>query len=282
MGSDRRRHLPRSGRSGELLADELADRRPVRAPGDLGHHVGHHPAEIAHAGCADLGDRVVDDPLEIVLGERLGHELLEHFELGLLRPGLFLAAGRAKGLGRFEPPLALALEDLQLLVVVQRPLELLLGGAQAREDQPQCVATLGVALLHRCGQLRLELRDQTHPGSPRNEPPRMCQCRWKTVCPAPAPQKIISRYSSSPAFFAVSATKSSIAFASSAESSPMSRNVSMWCSGMTRKWTSALGLMSSIARRPSARLTTVAGSSPRWILQKMQSWTLTLPGSHPP
>src|SRR5581483_3320427 len=103
------------------------------------------------------------------------------------------------------------------------------------------------------------------------EPPRMCQCRWKTVWPAPGPQKIISRYSSSPACLAVSATKSSIRFASGSDSRPMSRNVSMCSSGITSRWTSAFGFASSIARSPSPRLTTVAGSSPAWILQKTQS-----------
>ena len=48
-------------RLGELLAHELADGRPVGAAGDLRHHVGHHPAEVAHARRAGLGDRVVDD-----------------------------------------------------------------------------------------------------------------------------------------------------------------------------------------------------------------------------
>src|SRR5690242_3315913 len=51
----------------------------------------------------------------------------------------------------------------------------------------------------------------------------------------------------------------------------MSRKVSMCSSGMTSRCTSAFGLMSSIASRPSARLTTVDGTSPAWILQKMQS-----------
>src|SRR6476619_1717305 len=51
----------------------------------------------------------------------------------------------------------------------------------------------------------------------------------------------------------------------------MSRKVSMCCSGMTSRWTSAFGLMSSIARSPSPRFTTVAGSSPASILQTMQS-----------
>src|SRR5262249_52464356 len=38
-----------------------------------------------------------------------------------------------------------------------------------------------------------------------------------------------------------------------------------------RRWTSARGLMSSIATKPSVRLTTVAGASPLAIRQKMQS-----------
>ena len=52
--------------SRELLADELAYRRPVRAAGDLRHHVGHHAAEVAHARRTALGDRVVDDRLELL------------------------------------------------------------------------------------------------------------------------------------------------------------------------------------------------------------------------
>src|SRR5438552_1926179 len=40
---------------------------------------------------------------------------------------------------------------------------------------------------------------------------------------------------------------------------------------MTSRWTSAFGLMSWIATNPSARLTTVAGTSPRTIWQKTQS-----------
>jgi hypothetical protein len=36
----------------------------------------------------------------------------------------------------------------------------------------------------------------------------------------------------------------------------------MWCSGMTSRWTSAFGLMSSIATKPSVRLTSRAGDVP--------------------
>src|SRR6185437_4045702 len=78
---------------GELLAHELTDGAPVSAAGDLGHHVGHHAAHVAHARGLVLGDRVVDDPLEVLLGERRRHELLEDGELTLLLGRLLLAAG---------------------------------------------------------------------------------------------------------------------------------------------------------------------------------------------
>src|SRR6266511_1364978 len=103
--------------SGQLLAHELAHGRAVGAAGDLRHHVGHYPAERAHARRPDLGDRVVHDLLQLGLGQRLGHELLEHVELILLRLGLLLAAAGSECLGRLEPPLALALEHLKLFVL---------------------------------------------------------------------------------------------------------------------------------------------------------------------
>src|SRR5205807_762730 len=54
-------------RLGQLLADQLANHRAVGAAGDLRHHVRHHASEVAHARRPDLGDRVVDDLLELVL-----------------------------------------------------------------------------------------------------------------------------------------------------------------------------------------------------------------------
>src|SRR5437667_248131 len=119
---DRHRPLARAGLglarrreargSGELLAHELADDRAVGASRDLRHHVRHDAAEVAHARRADLCDRVVDDLLELVLGERLGHELLEHRQLSLFSERLLLAATAPEGLRRLEPALALALEHL--------------------------------------------------------------------------------------------------------------------------------------------------------------------------
>src|SRR5438552_4046063 len=51
----------------------------------------------------------------------------------------------------------------------------------------------------------------------------------------------------------------------------MSRNVSMCRAGSTRRCLSAFGAMSSIATKPSVRLTIAAGASPRTMRQKMQS-----------
>src|SRR5262245_60369397 len=111
------RTRPNPAHSGQLLANHLADDRAVGAAGDLRRHVRHDAADVADARRADLGDRVVDDPFQLVLGERLGHELGEHRQLRLLGLGLRLPAASAERLDRLKPPLALTLEHLQLLVV---------------------------------------------------------------------------------------------------------------------------------------------------------------------
>ena len=120
---------------GELLADDLADRGAVGAPGDLRHHVRHHPTHVADVRRARLGDRIVDDPLEIVLGERSRHELLQDRKLRFLLQRLLLPAAGAKRLGSLAAPLPLSLQHLQLLVLGERPLQVLLGRTQAGEDQ---------------------------------------------------------------------------------------------------------------------------------------------------
>src|SRR6185295_11994704 len=153
----------------------------------------HHPADVPHARRADLGDHVVDDLLQLVLGEGFGHELLEHRQLTLLGVCLLLPASGAEGLGSLGPALALALKDLQLLVVVKRPLKLLLGRAEARQDQAKGVASLSVARDHRLLELAFEPGDEAHPAGPHSRPPRTCQCRWKIVWPAPSPTLTTSR-----------------------------------------------------------------------------------------
>ena len=123
------------------------------------HHVRHDATEIADARGANLRDRVVDDLLEFVLGERRRHELLEDGQFLLFARRLLLAAAPAKGLRGLESALALALEHLQLLVIVERPLELLLGRAQAGQDQAQRVPPRLVARDHRLLELLLETHD---------------------------------------------------------------------------------------------------------------------------
>src|SRR4051794_37749166 len=186
---------------GELLADELTDRRAVGAAGDLRHHVRHHATEVAQARRAAFRDRVVDDPLQLVLDQRLRHELLEDVELELLGLRLLLPAAFAERVGRLDSLLALALQDLQLLRLAERPLKLLLRRLQAREDQAQRVAALRVSRAHRLLHLFLQPRNQRRHSAgtssassarPRtlagsSLPPRMCQCRWNTVWPAPGP-----------------------------------------------------------------------------------------------
>src|SRR4029079_7244877 len=98
-----------------------------------------------------------------------------------------LAAGGAERLGGLDALLSLALEHLKLLALVERALQLLLGGTQRGQHEAERVHTLLVALLHRLGEVFLDLGDQRHskPSSP--VPPRTCQCKWKTVWPPPAP-----------------------------------------------------------------------------------------------
>ena len=54
-----------------------------------------------------------------------------------------------------------------------------------------------VALPHGLGKvirvLVFELFDQRHSVSPIGRPPRMCQCRWNTVCPPPGPTLTTTR-----------------------------------------------------------------------------------------
>ena len=100
-----------------------------------------------------------------------------------------LAAGLAERLRRLAALLALPLQHLQLLLVGERPLEILLGGLQAREDEAQRVAARGVARQHRLAHLLLQPDDQAHSSTSAiataagtssrdaGPPPRMCQCR---------------------------------------------------------------------------------------------------------
>src|SRR5438477_446718 len=103
------------------------------------------------------------------------------------------AAAAAERLRRLEPALALPLEHLQLLVIVQGPLQLLLRRAETGEDQAKSVPARLVARDHGLLELVLEARDQAHYGNPAVWPPSTCQWRWKIVWPAPSPTLTTTR-----------------------------------------------------------------------------------------
>src|SRR5207245_10977180 len=96
-------------------------------------------------------------------------------------------------LGGLEAALALPLQDLELFLVGELTLELLLRRTQARQDQAQRVTPIGVARQRCCLQLLFHPDDQAHAGSPWTRPPRMCQWRWKIVCPPPSPTVTTTR-----------------------------------------------------------------------------------------
>ena len=110
--------------------------------------------------------------------------------------GLLLATGLLERLHRLDALLALALEHLQLFVLGQGPLKLLLGVLERVDDQAQGIAALAVARQHRLLDSVLDRLDPAHTLQailPMLRPPRTCQCRWKTVCPAPAPALTTTR-----------------------------------------------------------------------------------------
>src|SRR6266571_4284852 len=88
--------------SGQFLAYQLADHRAVGAACDLGHHVGHDASELPEARGTDFRDHVVDDLLELLLGQGRGHELHEHGELPLFLLRLFVATAAAERLCRLD------------------------------------------------------------------------------------------------------------------------------------------------------------------------------------
>src|SRR5918992_404577 len=187
------RNVSKTQRLGELLAHELAHRRPVGAPRDLRHDVGHHAPEVSQRRRPRLRDRVVDDPLELFLPERLGHEFLDDGQLSLLEVGPLVAPAAPEGLRGLSAPLALALQHLQLLVLLQLAPELLLRRPQRGQRQPQRARPLLVARAHRVLELPFDASDQAHSNPPRVRPPSTCQCRWKIVWPAPRPTLTMTR-----------------------------------------------------------------------------------------
>ena len=92
--------------------------------------------------------RVPRQPLELVLGQRLGQELAEHGDLRLLGVGQLPTAARPEQLDALSPLLDLAVEDLDHLGIGQLVAELDLAVVGRRHGHPQGVHPLRVAGLH--------------------------------------------------------------------------------------------------------------------------------------
>ena len=119
---------------------------------------------------------------------RLILSALRSAEKELRRP--LVAAAGPERLGGFLPPFALPLQDLKLLVLLQLAPQLLLGGAEGGEGEPESSRPHRLARAHGVAQLLLDVGDDAHSnGLP---PPSTCQCRWKMVCPAPGPTLTIT------------------------------------------------------------------------------------------
>ena len=77
-----------------------------------------------------------------------------------------------------------------------------------------------------------------------SRPASTWKCRWKTLCPAEAPQLETTRNSEMPSSF-VTLLMTSKQWATTAEfSGVISPQEVMWALGITRKWVGAWGSMS--------------------------------------
>jgi len=98
-------------------------------------------------GGAHLGDRVVDDLLDSSSESGSG---MNSSRIASSRSSVAACSSRPAGaerIRRLDPLLALALQDLQLSSSGKRSLKLLLRALQRVDDQPERVASLGIARL---------------------------------------------------------------------------------------------------------------------------------------
>ena len=115
-----------------------------------------------------LGDRVVDDRLELLLRERLGHELLEHVELVLLASAACSSRPAARNASAASTRfLRSRWSTCSSSLSCQRPLQLLLGRAQAATGSAAArrAASASRARIASVSSSSIR-RDQAHAGIP--------------------------------------------------------------------------------------------------------------------
>ena len=95
--------------------------------------------------------------LQLLVGDLLGQVGLDQLGVALGLAGQLVAAALAEGLGRLQPPLALALEHRHLVVAA------LLGGLlELGQHHPQRAGALAVARLQRGVGVGLQLVEHRH------------------------------------------------------------------------------------------------------------------------
>src|SRR6185312_1466378 len=147
--------------SSELLTNYGGDALPVGAALHLRHDERHDLAHVLRRGRPRLRHGVAHDRVQLLVGELLGHVLLDDRRLAALAVGEVVAAGVGVGLRGLQAALALALENGGLVAVGL----LLRGLLELVRDQAQSLNALLVTGLQRHGGIGLHLVDQGHRSS---------------------------------------------------------------------------------------------------------------------
>jgi hypothetical protein len=135
---------------GDALAVGAAIHRRHRGP--------HSRAHVLHRLRAAVAERLLDDRLQLRLGELRGQVAADQLALGLLTSGKILAAGVAVGACGLQAPLALTSQHGQLVV---RPF---LGGLlKLGEDETERPDLLLFPSPHRTLEVGFDLLDYRHP-----------------------------------------------------------------------------------------------------------------------
>src|SRR4051794_30183441 len=149
------------------------------------HRLAHDLPHVARALGADLGDRALDDRLEIAVGKLRRKVALDQLGLDVLRRGAIGVPRVLERLGGLAAALELASQDGLHLVVGERAPHVLLGIAQRREHEAQRVAAHGVARLH--GRLDILVDAIDHATLPTATRSPGASSTTSTRSPTPAP-----------------------------------------------------------------------------------------------
>src|ERR1700761_2932730 len=147
----------RANSATQLLTHGGADPLAVGAPGDLRHHRRHHLAHLLPFRRPGLGDRLGDQPLELLVAQLRGQVILDQLRLEALGGGLLGPPGALVSLGRLDPFLPFPLQDRDLVAFAH--LGVLL---QRVDDQPQGLRLIPFARFQRHPRIALHLLKNAH------------------------------------------------------------------------------------------------------------------------